>query len=185
MDSVIALVTKMAEFSRKRFLEYYDFQDEPNMVPNYFFKKRYNYTNLIEQVAEDVRVGVKLKDAIRLNAGVTRDLVNKWYREFNKELDEGKTDTPLCRLFLTGIKADADLYRKVMRMTMQKAEEGDGETIRFLAKNRLGYGKPQGTNVNVDNSENNNIQITISDMKAIEPIDVKGEEVEGTKELEE
>ena len=185
MDFIITrMVILMAEFTKKRFLEYYEFKDEPELLPTYFFSKRHAYTDLIEQVKQDVEIGVKLKDAVRLNSGLTRDMVNKWYRAFNKELEDGKTDTPLCRLFLVGIKADAELYRKVMKMTMDKAEEGDGETIRFLAKNRLGYGRPQGTNVNVDNSENNNIQITISDMKSIEPIDVKGEIVD-KKELEE
>ena len=72
-----------------------------------------------------------------------------------------------------------------MGMVMDKAEEGDAETIRFLVKNRLGYGRPQGTNVNVDNSENNNIQISITDMKGVDNdiIDVDGKEVEGTKEI--
>ena len=174
----------MGEYTAKEFLAYYKFKDEPESVPQMFHRKRHAYTNLIEQVKEDVKVGVSLKDAIRLNAGVTGQIVWKWSKDFTKEIEDGKTDTPLIRLFMAGIKSDAALYRKVMSMAMKKAEDGDAETIRFLAKNRLGYGRPQGTNVNVDNSENNNIQITISDMKSIEPIDVKGEEVEGTKELE-
>ena len=174
----------MGRYSAKEFLEYYDFKDEPESVPQIFHREYKSYIELIKNVKEDVRIGVKLKDAIRLNAGVTPQIVNKWARDFTKEVEEGKTDTPLIRLFMAGIKSDAKLYRKVMKMAMQKAEDGDAETIRFLAKNRLGYGRPVGTNVNVDNSENNNIQITITDMKEIDTIDVKGEAIEETKELE-
>lgn len=174
----------MGKYTIKEFLEYYEFKDEPESVPQIFHRAQRSYVDLIENVKEDVMIGVKLKDAIRLNAGVTPQLVNKWARDFTKELEDGKTDTPLIRLFMSGIKSDAKLYRKVMKMAMDKAEGGDGETIRFLAKNRLGYGRPMGTNVNVDNSENNNIQITITDMKEIDTIDVKGEAIEDKKELE-
>lgn len=176
----------MGKYSRKQFLEYYGFEDEPELVPYLFHSKRHKYTNLIERVKNDVAIGVKLEDAIRLNAGVSNMMVYNWKKAFLKELEDGKTDTPLIRLFRAGLRSDAQLYRKVMKMAMDKAEEGDASTIQFLAKNRLGYGRPQ-TNVNVDNSENNNIQISIAPMKAIEAdvIDVDGDEVEGTKELEE
>ena len=174
----------MGRYRKDEFLEYYDFKDVPESVPQIFHRYQKSYVELIDKVKEDVKIGVKLKDAIRLNAGVTPQIVNKWARDFTKEIEDGKTDTPLIRLFMAGIKSDAELYRKVMKMAMDKAEDGDAETIRFLAKNRLGYGRPLGTNVNVDNSENNNIQITITDMKEIDTIDVKGEAIEETKELE-
>ena len=171
------------QYSREHFLRYYDFNDEPELVPKTFYIKKGAFTNLIKEVSEDVKVGVKVDDAIRLNAGVGHSTVHKWKQAFLKELDDGKTDTPLIRLFLPAYKEDAKIYRKVMKMAMEKADEGDASTIQFLVKNRLGYGRPQ-TNVNVDNSENNNIQISIAPMKAIEadtPIEVKGEEVEETK----
>ena len=173
-------------YTQKHFLEYYDFADEAELVPATFHAKEKAYEKLIDRVAKDVAMGVKIDDAIRLNAGLNRNTVWKWKKAVVKEIEDGKTDTPLIRLFAPAFKADATIHRKVMSMAMKKAEEGDASTIQFLAKHRLGYGTPQ-TNVNVDNSENNNIQITISDMKSIErdePIEVKGEEVEETKELE-
>ncbi len=174
-------------FTQSHFLEYYDFADEPELVPAIFHSKQGFYERIIKKVKEDVALGVKVDDAIRLNAGVSRQTIWRWKKHFIKELEDGKTDTPLIRLFGDAYRTDAELYRKIMGMAMDKAEEGDAETIRFLAKNRLGYGRPQGTNVNVDNSENNHIQISITDMTGVDNdvIDVEGKEVEGTKEIEE
>lgn len=174
-----------ARFTKKRFLEYHHFKDEPESVPQIFLRDKGSYEKLISQVEKDVKIGLKVVDAIRLNAGISLQLAYKWQRDFFQELQDGKTDTPLIRLFVPALRADADIYRKIMTLALNKAEEGDVSTIQYLAKHRLGYGKPQ-TSVNVDNSENNNIQITISDMKSIESdiIDVNSEEVLETKELE-
>ena len=174
------------EQNKINIIKYQNFQDEPELVPAVFHSVNGKYEKLIEQVQEDVELGVKVDDAVRLNAGISKHTVYRWKKAFFQELEDGKTDTPLIRLFAPAYQSDAKIYRKVMKMAIDKAEEGDASTIQFLAKNRLGYGRPQ-TNLNVDNSENNNIQISITPMKAIEadaPIDVKGEEVEGTKQIE-
>ena len=157
----------MAKYTREQFLDYYDFKDEPEKVPNLFIKKYKSYEKLIENVGNDVRRGVKLLDAIRLNAGITNMAVNQWKNAFIKEMEDGKTDTPLIRLFSTGLKSDAVLYRKIMGLVVDKAEEGDTNAMIYLAKHRLGYNSTKkqevelstkddfSFNINITESENN------------------------------
>ena len=158
----------MGMYSRKEFLEYYKFKDEPESVPQIFHHHQNSYTNLVKQVKEDVAVGVKLIDAIRLNAGVTTQLAYKWQRDFIKEVDDGKTDTPLIRLFTTGLKSDAKLYRKVMTMTMKKAEEGDASTIQYLAKHRLGYNSQNKQEIELSSKDEAPIKFVFTDMTPVD-----------------
>lgn len=158
----------MGEYTRKEFLEYYDFEDEPEMVPQTFHSKRHLYTNLVKNVEEDVKLGVRIIDAIRLNAGVTMDIVYKWRKAFVKEIEDGKTDTPLIRLFRVGYRSDAGLYRKIMGLALSKAEEGDASIIQYLAKHRLGYNSVKKQEVELSSKEEAPVKFVFKDMTPIE-----------------
>ena len=161
----------MATYSRKQFLEYYKFKDEPEMIPQYFHSHYKSYEDLILQVKKDVEVGVKLDDAIRLNASVSVQLVRAWRNAFLKEIEDGKTDTPLIRLFTAGLKADAALYRKVMKMAMDKAEQGDVSTIQYLAKHRLGYNSKNKQEVELSSKEDAPVKFVFTDMVPVDTDD--------------
>ena len=165
----------MSRYSRKEFLEYYGFKDEPELLPMVFHNKYKSYEDLLVDVKRDVELGVKLNDAIRLNAGVSRDAVQKWKSAFSREIEDGKTDTPLIRLFSIGLKADAHLYRKVMGMAMAKAEEGDASTIQYLAKHRLGYNSVQKQEVALSANDEAPVKFVFTDMT---PVDKEEEEDE-------
>lgn len=163
----------MGRYTRKEFMEYYDFKDEPETIPATFHRKQKGYENLIENVRKDVKVGVKLIDAIRLNAQVTREMANGWKRAFVKEIEDGKTDTPLIRLFTVGLKSDAALYRKVMGLVMERAEEGDTTATLYLAKHRLGYNSTTKQEVELSSKEDAPIKFEFVDMT---PTDADNEE---------
>ena len=158
----------MGYYPKKEFLAYYKFKDEPETVPQYFHSGVKLYEKLLKDVEEDVSNGVKIKDSIRLRVGVTREIVNKWNRDFAKELSEGKTDTPLIRLFGIGLRADADYYLKVMKMITKKAEEGDASSMQYLAKHRLGYNSTRKQEVELSSKEEAPIQFVFKDMTPTE-----------------
>lgn len=155
----------MARYTKKAFLEYYKFEDEPEKVPTIFFSKQKSYENLLENVHKDVKNGVELIDAIRLNAGVTRTAALQWRQAFIKELEDDKTDTPLIRLFTSGLKGDAKLYRKVMKLVVDKAEEGDTNAMIYLAKHRLGYNSTKKQEVELSTKDDFSFNINIVDSK--------------------
>ena len=156
------------KYTQKEFLDYYDFEDEPLFVPRIFHAKQKGYENLIKNVKEDVRNGVKILDAIRLNAGVWNTTVSKWRKEFINELEAGKTDTPLIRLFSPAIKSDAKLYREVMGLALDKARDGDASTIQYLAKHRLGYNSGQKQEVELSSKEEAPVKFVFTDMTPTE-----------------
>lgn len=155
-------------YTEEEFLEYYDFEDEPSFVPRTFYAKQKGYENLIENVKNDVRNGVKINDAIRLNAGVWNTTVSKWKKEFIKEVEDGKVDTPLIRLFKPALKSDAKLYREVMKLTLDKAREGDASTIQYLAKHRLGYNSGNKQEVELSSNEDVPVKFVFTDMTPTE-----------------
>ena len=155
----------MARYTKKAFLEYYKFEDEPERVPTIFFSKQKSYEKLLENVKNDVRTGVELIDAIRLNACVTRAAALQWRAAFVKEIEEGKTDTPLIRLFTNGLKGDAMLYRKVMGLVVSKAEEGNTDAMIYLAKHRLGYNSTKKQEVELSTKDDFSFNINIIDSK--------------------
>ena len=155
----------MGEVTREAFLKYHNFEDDPEMIPQYFIAGRGNYQDLLKDVKEDVRVGVRLTDSIALNCAVGRQQVYMWKRAFLKEIEDGKKDTPLIRLFNVGLKTEAKLYRKVMQMMMDKAEEGDASSIQYLAKHRLDYNSSRKQEVEVSTKDDAPIKFEIVDMK--------------------
>ena len=155
-------------FSKKAFLEYHDFEDECELLPLVFLKDKSSYEQLIVDVRNDIKVGVKLDDAIRLNAGVDVTTVFKWKKAFLKEIKDGKTDTALIRLFGPAYKADAQLYHKVMKLAMKKAEEGDVSTIQYLAKHRLGYNSSNKQEIELSSSDEAPVRFVFADMTPVE-----------------
>lgn len=167
------MVSTNARFTKKGFLAYHKFKDEPESVPQIFIRDKGTYEKLIEDVVKDVKAGVKLIDALRFNAGVSKVMAYKWRNDFFKELDEGKTDTPLIRLFSAALKSDATLHRKVMSMVMDKAEDGDTTAIIYLAKHRLGYNSATKQEVELSSKEEAPVKFVFADMK---PLDAEKEE---------
>ncbi len=162
-------------YTKKEFLEHYQFDDEPELVPQYFHRSYKFYENLLERVPNAVRVGVKPKDAIILHAGISDKTYFTWKKAFEKEVEDGKRDTPLCRLFLPVMKADARLYEKVMGRMMDLIEDGDAETTRFMVKNRLGYNSTRKQEVELSGKEDAPIKFVFTNMT---PVDNDEEDVE-------
>ena len=154
----------MGTYTQKEFLDYYGFKDEPEMVPYLFHRKYKFYENLLENVKKAVSVGVKLNDAIQMEAGIPKDRYYRWRKAYLKEVEDGKTDTPLIRLFSKGIRSDAKLYRKVMGLVMDRAEEGDTTAAIYLAKHRLGYNATKKQEVELSNKDDAPIKFEFVDM---------------------
>ena len=64
--------------SKEEFLEYYDFQDEPERVPHYFYHHYKSYENLLDDVKRDVSKGMRVKSAIIKNAGISKHTAGYW-----------------------------------------------------------------------------------------------------------
>lgn len=156
---------KSSNYTRQEFLDYYEFEDEPELLPKIFHKKQNSFVNLIEKVQEDVAIGIKPRDAVMFNAGITQPAYSNWKCAFEKEIEDGKTDTPLIRLFKPIMKADARLYRRVMQSAMRLVDEGDGETTRFMIKNRLGYNATRKKEVEVSANDDFNFNINLVSAK--------------------
>lgn len=154
----------MARFSREEFLEYYDFQDEPELVPAYFHNKYKAYEKLCEEVPKLIKdTGIKVNDALAY-FGINKHTYYSWKSAYLKELRDGKTDTPLIRLYKACERGDADLKAAVGKIAMEKIyKEGDGETMRFVMKHRLGYNEKK--EVELSTAEDTSFNINIVESK--------------------
>ena len=150
----------MGDYTRKQFLEYYGFKDEPMIVPQRFHSKRNSYTRLCENIPNLIKEsGVKPIDAFAYY-GIPAWTYYKWREFYKKELKEGKTDTPLIRLFKHCEKGDANLKVAVGKIAMDKIyNDGDAETMRFVMKHRLGYNNKQEIEVSTPEDTTFNINI--------------------------
>ena len=158
-------------YSQKEFLDYYKFEDEPEFTPQYFHRSYKFYENLLEEVPRAVRNGLKPRDAVMFHAGISQKTYSTWKRGFEKEIEDGKRDTPLCRLFLPIMKADGALYEHVMKNMMALVDEGDGESIRFMVRHRLGYSATNKQEVELSTDEDFSFNINIVDSKKREDDD--------------
>lgn len=152
-------------YSKEQFLEYYDFKDEPERVPHYFYKYYKSYENLLENVKNDVRKGMRVKSAIIKNASISKHTAGYWYRDCVKELEDGKTDTPLIRLFVQAGVGDAEFESRVLDVANRLMDEGDSSMVQFLMKTRLGYKSTSKKEVEMSTKEDTTFNINIVDSK--------------------
>lgn len=154
----------MGNYTRERFLEYYKFKDEPEMVPYRFHRYYKSYENLIEKIEENISVrGMPIKAAFQ-KEGIGKWTYRDWKKAYEKELEDGKTDTPLIRLFATAEIADAKIHGDISECAINLANEGDTRMVMFLLEHRFGY-KKNKKEVELSNKDNAPLQINIVDMK--------------------
>lgn len=158
----------MALYTRKDFLKYYDFKDEPNYFPETLLKKRNFFTKLLEDIPKSIKKGTRIQSAFMLYAGISRPTYWKWHREFEKEVSEGKIDTPLIRLFLEAYKADVSLEEELMELGINLAKSGDVKMLQYIMTHRLGFKETNKTEVEISAAEEAPVKFVIGDMTPLE-----------------
>lgn len=154
----------MGRYTKEEFLEFYDFEDEPEVVPQYFHHHYKSYENLLKNVKEDIKKGMRCRSAIIKNAGISVPSYYKWQQAFEKEIADGKTDTPLIRLFAMMAAADAHLEADVMDISMDLMKGGDSSMVQFFMKHRLGFKDTSKKEVELSNAMDTPIKFEIVDM---------------------
>ena len=149
-------------YTRKQFLFTFRFRDEPLAVPNYFLKEEANFSNLCEDVPKYINRGMRITKAFNA-CGVRTPTYNKWVETYNAEIDAGKHDTPLIRLFDKVYDADATLDKTLHDMAMTRIEDGDAKMLHFLMKHRLGY-NTQRTELELSNKGDTPFTVNIVGM---------------------
>ena len=161
----------MAQYTREQFLNYYKFEDEPELVPTYFWRYYKSYEKLLKNVKEDTRKGMRIESAIVKNAHVAPSTVTQWKNAVRREISEGKIDTPLIRLFVSANVGDTLFESFVMDQATQLMEEGDSRMIQFVMKNRLGMKATTKKEVEVSATDDFNFNINITDSKELKKED--------------
>lgn len=158
----------MAAYKQKKFLEYYEFKDKPEIVPICFYKSYKSYEHILKNVKKDVKKGMRVRSAVIKNARISKYSYYRWLNAAKKEIADGKTDTPLIHLFETAATADACLEEDIVGMGMDIARNGDGSMVQFLLKNRLEFKGTSKKEVEVSTQDNSPIKFEIVNMTPTE-----------------
>ncbi len=118
----------------------------------------------VERVRRATKDGLTTTEAVALAFGVTILTVKKWKKAVEKEMLDGKTDTPLLAIFTAGIKSELELYNKVARIRTRKIlEEEDHGFIRDYMKEYRG--EKSKHEVELSSDEHKPVTINYQEMK--------------------
>lgn len=149
-------------YTRKQFLFTFRFMDEPSYIPNLFLRDEDTFTQLCVDVAKNISRGMRVEKAFNA-CGIRTRTYEEWRSRYREELDAGKHDTPLIRLFDAVNKADAELDLSLHDLAMDRVLEGDEKMLHFLMKHRLGY-NTQRTELELSNQGDTPFTVNIVGM---------------------
>jgi len=149
-------------YTPKQFLFTFRFTDEPLSLPNFFLRDEDSYTKLCRNVARYISRGVRVEKAFEA-CGVRSHTYGRWLKSYREELDAGKLDTPLIRLFNEVYTADANLDLTLHDLAMDLVLDGDEKMLHFLMKHRLGY-NTQRTELELSNKGDTPFTVNIVGM---------------------
>lgn len=160
-------------YTPKQFLFTFRFRDEPLNLPARFLKDEDSFIKLRDGVAENINSGMRIEKAFNA-CGVPSTTYRDWVNWHKNEIEAGKKDTPLIRLFNAVYTADANLDKTLHNLAMDRVLDGDEKMLHFLMKHRLGY-NTQRTELELSNTGDTPFTVNIVGMtdtvKPEEPVD--------------